>query len=60
MIAIIFTGVIIIILIALIAICFFDLGYIAKELVLYAIRKSKKADEQLELAKKIIDNSDKF
>lgn len=46
----------------LISICFFDLGYISKELVLYFIRKSKKADDQLELARKIIDNNnnDKF
>jgi len=44
----------------LVALCFYCFGYISKELVLYWIRKSKKADEQLELARKIIDNSDKF
>jgi len=46
-------------LILLLAICFFDLGYISKELVLYSIKKQKKADKQradkqLELVKKII------
>ena len=57
---IIFTAMTTLILLVLIAICFFDFGYVSKELVLYFIRKSKKADEQLELARKIIDNSDKF
>ena len=50
----------IIIITILIAVCFFCLGFNVKELVLYGIRKSKKADEQLELARKIIDNDDKF
>ena len=57
MITVIFTAVITIFMIILMAVCFFDLGFISKELVLYWIRKSKKADEQLELARKIIDNN---
>ena len=56
----IFIAVISIIILILTAICFFDFGYISKELVLYYIRKSKKADEQLQLARKIIDEQDKF
>jgi len=56
MIAIIFIAIVTIIILVLMAICFFDLGYIVKELILYSIRKSKKADEQLKLARKIIDN----
>ena len=54
----IFTAVISIIMLVLLAICFFDLGYIVKELVLYTIRT--KTEEQAKLAKKIIDNQDKF
>ena len=60
MIILIVTAIITIILLVLISVCFFDLGYIAKELVLYKIRKSKQADEQLESARKIIDNQNKF
>ena len=60
MIEIIITAVITLFMVVLMAICFFNLGYISKELVLYAVMKSKKADEQLELARKIIDNQDKF
>jgi hypothetical protein len=45
----------------LMAVCFFDFGYISKELILHWIKKSKKANEQLvELARKIIDKQDKF
>ena len=40
--------------------CFFCLGFISKELVLYGIIKVKKADRQLELAKRIISNRDKI
>ena len=57
---IIFTVITTIIMLILIAICFFDLWYIAKELILYRIKKSKQADDYLELAKKIIENQDKF
>ena len=59
----IITAIITIIMLVLISICFFDLGYIAKELILYKIRElkeAKKINEQLELARKIIDNQDKF
>jgi len=49
-----------IIILILTAICFFDLGYIAKELTLYWVRRLKKADEQLEIARKIIHDKDKF
>ena len=59
MITIIFTAFMTIIMLVLIAICFFDLGYITKELLLYVIKKSKKSDEQAELVRKIIDKYDK-
>ena len=59
MITIIFTAFMTIILLVLIAICFFDLGYITKELLLYVIKKSKKPDDQSELVRKIIDYYDK-
>ena len=42
------------------SLCFFCLGFISKELVLYGITKSKKAKKQLELAKKIISNREKI
>ena len=60
MVTMIIIGLMAIIMLVLALICFFDLGYIAKELVLYKIRKSKKVDEQLDLARKIIDNQEKF
>ena len=42
------------------SICFFCLGFISKELVLYGIIKAKKADKQIKLAKSIISNRDKI
>ena len=51
---------IIIVIILLVAIGFFTLGFVSKELILYGIMKSKKADEKLKLAKKIIDRNKKI
>lgn len=45
-----------ILILILFCISFFTLGFVSKELVLYAIRKNRKVDEQLELANKIIDS----
>ena len=46
--------------IIIIAICFFCMGFISKELVLYGIIKAKKADKQIKLAKRIISHKDKI
>ena len=43
--------------ILLTAVCFFTLGFIVKELILYGIIKAKKADKQLEAARKIIERN---
>ena len=43
--------------IILTAVCFFTLGLIVRDLILYGIIKAKKADEQIELARKIIERN---
>ena len=46
-----------VIVIILTAVCFFTLGYIVKEVILYTIIKAKKADVQIGLARKIIERN---
>ena len=40
-------------------ICTFSLGFISKELIFFGIIKAKKADKQLELARKVIEKYNK-
>ena len=42
------------------AVSFFCLGFNARTLVTYGIRKAKKADEEIELARRVIDKYSAF
>ena len=49
-----------IVILMLTAVSFFSLGFNTRILVSYGIRKAKKADEEIELARRVIDKYSAF